>query len=81
MGTRAVSEHVHLIDASYHGKSGVLGTYLVKGERSMVVDPGPTVSAIIAHIEAHDDTLIDLRVERPSLEERFLEITGARGDQ
>ena len=44
-------------------------------------DPGPTVSAIIAHIEAQGDTLIDLRVERPSLEERFLEITGTRGDQ
>ena len=43
-------------------------------------DPGPTVSAIIAHIEAQGDTLIDLRVERPSLEERFLEITGTRGD-
>ncbi len=38
-------------------------------------DPGPTVSAIIAHIEAQGDALIDLRVERPSLEERFLEIT------
>jgi ABC-2 type transport system ATP-binding protein len=38
-------------------------------------DIGPTVSAIIAHIEAELDTLIDLRVERPSLEDRFLEIT------
>ena len=44
-------------------------------------DPGPTVSAIIAHIEAQGDTLIDLRVERPSLEERFLEITGTGGDR
>ncbi len=44
-------------------------------------DPGPTVSAIIAHIETQGDTLIDLRVERPSLEERFLEITGTRGGQ
>jgi len=44
-------------------------------------DPGPTVSAIIAHIEAQGDTLIDLRVERPSLEERFLEITGAGDEQ
>ena len=44
-------------------------------------DPGPTVSAIIAHIEAQDDALIDLRVERPSLEERFLEITGEGGKQ
>ncbi len=39
-------------------------------------DTGPTVSAIIAHVEAQGDTLIDLRVERPSFEERFLEITG-----
>jgi ABC-2 type transport system ATP-binding protein len=36
---------------------------------------GPTVAAIIAHVEAQGDTLIDLRVERPSLEDRFLEIT------
>jgi len=44
-------------------------------------DPGPTVSAIIAHIEAQGDTLIDLRVERPSLEDRFLEITGKGSGQ
>jgi ABC-2 type transport system ATP-binding protein len=44
-------------------------------------DPGPTVSAIIAHIEAQGDTLIDLRVERPSLEERFLEIIGKGSGQ
>ena len=42
-------------------------------------DIGPTVAAIIAHIKAQADKLIDLRVERPSLEDRFLEIstTGA----
>jgi ABC-2 type transport system ATP-binding protein len=38
-------------------------------------DPGPTVAAILEHIDARGDKLIDLRVERPSLEERFLEIT------
>ncbi len=38
-------------------------------------DIGPTVAAIITHVEAIDDSLIDLRVERPSLEDRFLEIT------
>ncbi len=38
-------------------------------------DTGPTVSAIIKFIESRGDTLIDLRVERPSLEDRFLEIT------
>jgi len=42
-------------------------------------DVGPTVSAIIAHVEAQEDTLIDLRVERPSLEDRFLEITRTEG--
>jgi len=44
-------------------------------------DIGPTVSAIIAHIEGQEDTLIDLRVERPSLEDRFLEITTTGGAQ
>jgi ABC-2 type transport system ATP-binding protein len=43
-------------------------------------DPGATVTALLQHIKAQNDTLIDLRVERPSLEERFLEITG-RGRQ
>lgn len=38
-------------------------------------DPGPTAMALIQHISDRGDTLIDLRVERPSLEERFLEIT------
>jgi ABC-2 type transport system ATP-binding protein len=37
---------------------------------------GPTLSAIISHIQTQGDTLVDLRVERPSLEDRFLEITG-----
>lgn len=36
---------------------------------------GPTISAIISHLETQGDTLIDLRVARPSLEDRFLEIT------
>ncbi len=38
-------------------------------------DIGPTVAAIIEHAESHNDPLVDLRVERPSLEDRFLEIT------
>ncbi|MCR4406390.1 MAG: ABC transporter ATP-binding protein [Anaerolineae bacterium] len=44
-------------------------------------DPGPTVSAILEYIGARNDKLIDLRVERPSLEERFLEITNTGGVQ
>jgi ABC-2 type transport system ATP-binding protein len=42
-------------------------------------DPGPTVSAILEYLAAKKDKLIDLRVERPSLEERFLEITETGG--
>ncbi len=42
-------------------------------------DIGPTVAAIISHIETRQDALIDLRVERPSLEDRFLEITAPGG--
>ncbi|HEX9616726.1 MAG TPA: ABC transporter ATP-binding protein [Anaerolineales bacterium] len=42
-------------------------------------DPGPTVSALLEYISVQGDKLIDLRVERPSLEERFLEITNNRG--
>jgi len=38
-------------------------------------DIGPTVAAIIKRIDTEQDRLIDLRVERPSLEDRFLEIT------
>jgi ABC-2 type transport system ATP-binding protein len=39
------------------------------------VDIGLTLKAILAYIEERGDSIIDLRVERPSLEERFLEIT------
>jgi ABC-2 type transport system ATP-binding protein len=38
-------------------------------------DVGRTVGAVIATVETEGDTLIDLRVERPSLEDRFLELT------
>ncbi len=44
-------------------------------------DPGPTVSAILDYIQNQGDHLIDLRVERPSLEERFLEITTLGGER
>lgn len=43
-------------------------------------DIGPTVAAIIQFVESQGDRLIDLRVERPSLEDRFLEITTGEVD-
>ena len=42
-------------------------------------DIGPTVSALIEHLDRSEDKLVDLRVERPSLEDRFLEITKTGG--
>jgi ABC-2 type transport system ATP-binding protein len=44
-------------------------------------DIGPTIGALIDSIEKSGDTLVDLRVERPSLEDRFLEITGTGGKE
>jgi ABC-2 type transport system ATP-binding protein len=38
-------------------------------------DPAATVAALLAELSSRGDRLVDLRVERPSLEERFLEIT------
>ena len=38
-------------------------------------DIAQTVPALIAYVQEQADELIDLRVERPSLEERFLELT------
>ena len=39
------------------------------------LDAGETVPAIFEYFKAHADHLVDLRVERPTLEDRFLEIT------
>jgi ABC-2 type transport system ATP-binding protein len=41
-------------------------------------DIGRTVGAVIAAVETEGDALIDLRVERPSLEDRFLELTNTK---
>jgi ABC-2 type transport system ATP-binding protein len=37
--------------------------------------PADSVAAILAFLKEQDDELVDLRVERPTLEERFMEIT------
>ena len=36
-----------------------------------------TIEVMLTQIDLHEDQLIDLRVERPSLEDRFLEITSS----
>jgi ABC-2 type transport system ATP-binding protein len=40
--------------------------------------PGTTLAALLAWLDAAGDEILDLRVERPSLEERFLEIVKRR---
>ena len=44
--------------------------------------PADSVTAILAFLKERDDELVDLRVERPSLEERFMEImaSGSRSN-
>ena len=44
-------------------------------------DVAASIGAILARIAEQGDTLVDLRMERPSLEERFLEITAPGGRQ
>ena len=44
MSFDSISEHIVLIDAPFQGRSGVLGTYLIQGGTSVIVDPGPTAS-------------------------------------
>lgn len=50
----SISEHITLIDAPFRGRSGVLGTYLIRGEKSIVVDPGPTVSSPYVEKSLHE---------------------------
>lgn len=51
--------------------------YMIKDEYAIYYsrDAGETVPAVLDYLKTHDDHLVDLRVERPSLEDRFLEIT------
>jgi len=55
-------------EATYEGATDAYATFISNS-------PGKAVTAILSWLEAEGDSLIDLRVERPSLEERFLEIT------
>jgi glyoxylase-like metal-dependent hydrolase (beta-lactamase superfamily II) len=41
MLTQQIFGPVYLIDSPYHGDTGVLGTYLVKSQEPMLIDPGP----------------------------------------
>jgi ABC-2 type transport system ATP-binding protein len=75
---------VHTLHGSLAGVSfPVVSQQAFKDEYNIYFssDISPTLAAIIAHVQAQRDELVDLRVERPSLEDRFLEITGKGGVQ
>ncbi len=67
---RLLEEQPSFPSAVAQGKSDAYMVYLSE-------DPGRSVSAILAWLDQAGDPLVDLRVERPTLEERFLEITSA----
>lgn len=59
------------------GQFPAVSQQLVKDEYMIYYssDAGETVPAILDRLKSNEDHLVDLRVERPSLEDRFLEIT------
>jgi ABC-2 type transport system ATP-binding protein len=72
----SVASEASCLSMDGHGFPGVHRYKFVDGYALYFSnDPGPTVSSILDYLKAHHDRLVDLRVERPSLEERFLEIT------
>lgn len=42
MPLHRLTEYITVIDAPLNGRTGTLGTYLVSGDRTAVIDPGPT---------------------------------------
>lgn len=77
-GYTRISVHTELdvLATNGHGFPGVQNHQVKDGYAVYFsTDPGASVTAIIKYLENQNDKLIDLRVERPSLEERFLEIT------
>ncbi len=79
-GARLTKISVHALNGSLEKHSAAFSAVkrmTVKDEYHIFFseDTGATVGEIIKYLEANGDPLIDLRVERPSLEDRFLEIT------
>jgi glyoxylase-like metal-dependent hydrolase (beta-lactamase superfamily II) len=38
----SITEKIHMIDSPFHGKTGVLSTYIVDSDEKVIIDPGPT---------------------------------------
>ena len=79
-GSGLVKISVSSEDASLQHHGGVfpaVSKQITKDEYMIYYssDAGETVPAVLAHLKQQGDHLVDLRVERPSLEDRFIEIT------
>ena len=61
MSVEAITDTISMIDSPFHGLRGVLGTYLIRGEKSAVIDPGPAplVPGVVEALEAVGLTRID----------------------
>ena len=72
-----ISIHSEFSSLANGAQLPAVSQHLLKDEYDVYysTDPAATVMALLEHLKLNHDPLIDLRVERPSLEERFLEIT------
>lgn len=46
MSLQHITDKISIIDAPFSGETGVLGTYLIEGERNAIIDPGPTSQTV-----------------------------------
>ncbi len=61
MSLQRITDRISVIDAPLSGISRVLGTYLVEGEKTAVIDPGPTTQTkgVLDALQAHDVKELD----------------------
>ena len=55
MSLQRITDRISVIDAPLSGMSRVLGTYLVEGDKTAVIDPGPTTQTlgVLDALQAH----------------------------
>jgi glyoxylase-like metal-dependent hydrolase (beta-lactamase superfamily II) len=61
MSVEAINDSISMIDSPYHGRRGVLGTYLIRGEKTAIIDPGPAslVPGVLESLESTGVTHLD----------------------
>ena len=61
MPAEAVADRILMIDSPYHGRTGVLSTYVIRGERCAIIDPGPApqVPGVLEALQAMGVTRLE----------------------